>query len=68
MDIWVDPAGLVYVTDQVPSLHLLSSTGERLGRARPSLNGAHGICGAPDGTLYLSEMRPHTLTRLRPLD
>lgn len=68
MDIWVDAAGLVYVTDQVPSLHLLSPTGQRLGRARPSLNGAHGIFGAPDGTLYLSEMRPHTLTRLRPLD
>jgi hypothetical protein len=67
MDIWVDQAGLVYVTDQVPSLHLISPAGERLGRARPSLNGAHGIFGAPDGTLYLAEMRPHMLTRLRPL-
>lgn len=67
MDIWVDRAGLIYITDQVPSLHLISPAGERLGRARPSLNGAHGIFGAPDGTLYLAEMRPHTLTRLRPL-
>ena len=66
MDIWVDPGtALIYVTDQIPSLHLLSGDGERLGRCRPSLNGAHGISGDSKGNLFLAEMSPPSLTRLR---
>ena len=66
MDIWIDPAtDLIYVTDQVPSLHLLSGDGERLGRCRPSLNGAHGIFGDSRGNIFISEMNPPSLTKLR---
>jgi streptogramin lyase len=65
MDIWVDDRGQVHVTDQVPSLVLFSAGGELLGRCRPSLNGAHGIFGDAAGNLYLAEMNPPSLTRLR---
>jgi peptidylglycine monooxygenase len=66
--IWGDGAGHLYVTDSVPSLTLLSETGERLGRCRPVLNGAHGISGdAQSGALYLAEGNPSRLTRLVPL-
>lgn len=68
MDIWVDGRGVVHVTDQLPSLVLFSADGALLGRSRPSLNGAHGIFGHDDGTLYLAEMNPPSLTRLRRLD
>lgn len=67
MDIWVDEEGLVFVTDQVPSLVLFSGEGELLGRCRPSLNGAHGIFGSPSGHLYLAEMSPPSLTRMERL-
>ncbi len=67
MDIWVDGSGLVFVTDQVPSLVLFSPNGELLGRCRPSLNGAHGIFGDDAGNLYLAEMNPPSFTRLRRL-
>ena len=66
MDIWEDADGLIYVTDQVPSLSLFAPSGERLGRCRPALNGAHGIFGAADGTIYLAEMNPSCITRLVP--
>lgn len=64
MDIYVDPAGRVFVTDQVPSLTLFSLDGTRLGRCRPSLNGAHGIFGNAGGDLFLAEMNPAVLTKM----
>lgn len=65
--IWGDKDGDVFVTDQVPSLHRLSNDGKRLGRARPVLNGAHGIFGSPNGTLYLAESNPSRISRLTPV-
>lgn len=65
MDIYEDAAGVVYVTDQVPSVTAFAGDGTRLGRARPSLNGAHGIVGDVVGNLYLSEILPNVITRMR---
>jgi len=68
MDIFVDAAGNVLVSDQVPRLALLAPNGTLLGRCRPVLNGAHGIWGDPAGRLYLAELSPSRLTRLVPID
>lgn len=68
MEIFVDSAGLVYVTDQLPSMVLFSGEGDLLGRCRPSLNGAHGLFGDRAGNFYLTEMIPPSLTRMRLLD
>lgn len=67
MDIWSDPEGAVYVTDQVPRLSRLSPEGDLIGRCRPVLNGAHGICGDAQGRLYLAEVNPSRVTRLVPI-
>jgi peptidylglycine monooxygenase len=67
MDIWGDTQGRLYVTDQVPRLSLLSPDGQLLGRCRPVLNGAHGVWGTSDGTLYLAEPDPSRVTRLVPV-
>ena len=66
MDVWSDPDGAVYVTDQVPRLSRLSPDGTLTGRCRPVLNGAHGICGDAQGRLYLAEISPSRITRLVP--
>ena len=68
MDIYVDPAGLVYVTDQIPRLSLFTPAGRLVGRCRPVLYGAHGIWGDRDGNLYLAEAAPmERVTKLRRL-
>lgn len=65
MDIYVDEADLVYVTDQIPRLSVVTGDGQLVGRARPVLYGAHGIWGDADGHLYLAEGRPtNRLTKL----
>jgi hypothetical protein len=66
MDIFVDAAGGILVSDQVPRLSRLSMDGALLGRCRPVLNGAHGIWGDRAGRLYLAELSPSRLTRLVP--
>jgi len=66
MDIWGDAAGRLYVTDQVPRLSLLDADGSLIGRGRAVLNGAHGLCQAPDGGILLAEMNPRRVTRLLP--
>jgi len=63
--IWGDDEGCVYVSDMVPSLQKVGPKGERLGRCRPMLNGAHGIFGTPDGDILLAEGKPSRITRLR---
>ncbi|WP_375459428.1 hypothetical protein [uncultured Enterovirga sp.] len=68
LDIWGEADGTIFVTDLVPSLHMLAPDGTRLGRCRPVLNGAHGIWGGRDGHLYLAEPNPSRLTRLVPLN
>ena len=62
--IWGDEDGNTYVTDMTPSLQKIGPGGERLGRCRPVLNGAHGLCGTPDGDLLLAEVNPSRITRL----
>ncbi len=65
MDIFEDEAGTIFVTDQVPSLTAFAPDGSRLGRCRPSLNGAHGIFGDPAGNFFIVEIQPNCVTRLR---
>jgi peptidylglycine monooxygenase len=64
--IWRDAGGDLVVSDGVPTLSLLSPDGDLLGRCRPALNGAHGLCGDRDGAIYLAEGTPSRLTRLSP--
>jgi peptidylglycine monooxygenase len=65
MDIYIDADGMVYVTDQVPRLSLLSPEGVLLGRCRSSVYNAHGVFGDSKGNLYLAEPPPlDRLTRL----
>ena len=65
--VWGDAKGCLYVTDETPGLTLLGPTGERMGRCRPVLNGAHGIWGTPVGVIYLAETNPSRITRLDPI-
>ncbi len=62
--IWGDDEGNTYVTDMVPSLQKIGPGGEKLGRCRPMLNGAHGIFGTPEGDILLAEGNPSRITRL----
>ena len=68
MDIFETPAGHLLVTDQVPSLTAFAADGTRIGRCRPSLNGAHGIFGDSAGNVYLAEIQPNCITKMRLLD
>lgn len=62
--IWGDAQGNSYVTDLIPSLQKIGPAGERLGRCRPMLNGAHGLFGMGNGDILLAESNPSRLTRL----
>lgn len=64
MDLFEDRAGRIYVTDQVPRIHVLTNDGTPLGRCRGAINGAHGISGDREGNLFLAELAPERLTRL----
>jgi hypothetical protein len=66
LDIWGDDEDNLFVTDLVPSLSMLTSDGEFVGRCRPVLNGAHGVWGDGSGNLYLAEVSPSRVTRLIP--
>lgn len=68
MDICEDADGYLYVTDQIPRLSQLDEHGTLVGRCRPVWNVPHGIASAPDGTFYVIEMNPSSLTRLIPID
>ena len=67
MDLLERDDGVLLVSDQVPSLTAFAPDGERLGRARPSLNGSHGVALAPDGAIYLAEIDPSSVTKLNPV-
>lgn len=67
MDLLERDDGVILVSDQVPSLTAFAPDGERLGRARPSLNGSHGVALAPDGEIYLAEIDPSSVTKLNPV-
>lgn len=67
MQIWIDDRDLVFVTDQIPRISLLTLDGELVGRCRGAINGAHGLSGDADGNLYLSELPPQEVTKLERL-
>lgn len=64
MQIWIDDRDLVFVTDQIPRISLLTLDGTLVGRCRGAINGAHGLSGDADGNLYLSELPPQEVTKL----
>ena len=64
MDIYVDAAGAVYVTDQIPRLTVYSPDGRLLARGRPVAVGAHGVWGDSRGNLYLAEVGVNQVTKL----
>ena len=66
MALYEDAAGLIYVTDQIPRLSLLSPDGRLLGRCRPCRNTPHGVWGAPDGAIFIAEMNPSEVVKLSP--
>jgi sugar lactone lactonase YvrE len=66
-DIWGDAAGRLYISDAVPTLTCLSPDFETIGRCRPVLNGAHGICGSAEGVVYLAEGTPSRISRMVPI-
>ena len=68
MQIWVDDRDLVFVTDQIPRISLLSADGQLIGRCRGAINGAHGISGDAEGNLYLAELPPQEITKLERID
>lgn len=68
MQIWIDDRGLVFVTDQIPRISLLSPDGRLIGRCRGAINGAHGLSGDAEGNLYLSELPPQEITKLERLN
>jgi DNA-binding beta-propeller fold protein YncE len=64
MDIYVDRAGTVYVTDQIPRITMCSAEGKMLARGRPVTMGAHGVWGDSRGDLYLAEVGVNQVTKL----
>ncbi len=54
MDIFRDPQGIFYVTDQIPRITMLNSTGELVTRGRTPFNG-HGMWVDSNGTIYLAD-------------
>jgi len=64
MQIWIDDRDLVFVTDQIPRISLLTLDGKLVGRCRGAINGAHGLAGDAEGNLYLSELPPQEITKL----
>jgi DNA-binding beta-propeller fold protein YncE len=67
MDVFERDDGMLLVTDLVPSVNAFAEDGARVGRGRPSLQGAHGITGDSSGTLYLAEIEPNSISCLRPM-
>jgi len=64
MDIWIDKEGLIYVTDQTPSINMFSPEGEWIGRCRTFGIYGHGITVDSKGDIYIAEMFPDGITKL----
>jgi DNA-binding beta-propeller fold protein YncE len=62
MDIYIDKDGMIYISDQIPRISLLSPDGVLVGRCRPCLYTPHGIYGNSRGDLFLAE--PPTADRI----
>ena len=54
MDIYGDPHGVFYVTDQIPRITMLNSAGELVTRGRTPFNG-HGMWVDSNGNIYLAD-------------
>ncbi len=54
MDIYRDPHGIFYVTDQIPRITMLNSTGELVTRGRTPFNG-HGMWVDSNGNINLAD-------------
>jgi peptidylglycine monooxygenase len=67
LDLCQRADGVILVTDQVPSVTAFAPDGGRIDRGRPSPNGAHGIAESVDGSIYLAEISPTSVTRLAPV-
>lgn len=68
MDIYADGKGLVFVSDQVPSVHARREDGSIVGRCKPVVFHAHGLTGDSAGHIYIIETRTPAITRLVPVD
>ena len=68
MQIWVDDRDMVFVTDQIPRISMLSPDGKLVGRCRGAINGAHGLSGDAEGNLSLCELPPQEITKLERLN
>lgn len=57
--------GIVYVTDQTPRLCAYTPSGQLIGRCRTFGAIGHGIAVDPRGDIYIANMMPNCVTRLR---
>lgn len=64
MDICQDREGFIYVTDQVPSLHVFNSDDAFIGRCRTLGTFGHGVAVDVHGDIYIAEMLPDGITKL----
>lgn len=64
MDICIDTDGLIYVTDQTPSINLFDGEGVFRGRCRTFGVYGHGITVDKHGSIYVAEMIPDGITKL----
>jgi hypothetical protein len=62
-DVFVSD-GVVFVTDMLPSITILSIEGRVLSRCRLPLTAAHGLWGDVDGSLYVVDGASQTLCKL----
>jgi len=58
MDLFIEPSGVVFVTDQIPRLTMYCPEGVLIGRCKPVPIGGHGVWGDSRGNLYLAEVAP----------
>jgi NHL repeat len=65
MDIAEGGDGTIYVTDQTPRLSAFSPDGRLIGRCRTFGTYGHGIAVDNIGNLFVAEMQPTNVTRLR---
>jgi peptidylglycine monooxygenase len=69
MEIHVDPRlRLVYVSDQIPRVHALTTDGRLVGACKPVIAQGHGMSGDAEGNLYFVETRVPVITKLVPLN
>ena len=54
-DIYVDRAGLICVSDEIPRLTAVTADGAMVDRCRPSPNIPHDIYGDSKGNLFITE-------------